>query len=134
MSKEQAVAAMPFRPVARQEGAAGLSGKLEMALEGDLRGGISLLAGNAPITQIFELDRQTGHRAAHMVAFRQNLEIGVKKAKLGLSPGKKEGFMPIHRSLDSAALPRFEEVRRASPDPASAIAVAWALCRRPREH
>lgn len=57
-----------------------------MAPEGDLSGGIGLLAENAPIAQIFKLDRLPGNGAADVVAFRQDLKIGVEIAKLGFPP------------------------------------------------
>ena len=64
--------------------------------EGGVRGSVGLLAGDTPIAQILKLDGQAGHRATDMVAFRQDLKIGVEIAQLGFAPRRKERLMTIH--------------------------------------
>ncbi len=73
-----------------------LTRELKMTPEGGVRGSVGLLAGDTPIAQILKLDGQAGHRATDMVAFRQDLKIGVEIAQLGFAPRRKERLMTIH--------------------------------------
>ena len=80
------------RPFFRYSYLRSVSSKRRKAASAEIR----LLARHTPIGQLLDLDRHAGHRANYMIAFAQDLKVGIEIADLRLAAARQEGFMPVH--------------------------------------
>jgi len=68
----------------------------EIALEGCRGVGIGFLALDAPIAQVLNLYWLSGNGAANVLAFFQDLEIGIEIADARLASAREKRFVSVH--------------------------------------